>query len=127
MAQRAHADPAAVPLSAVVGANVYARRVLRIPRMSQGTLADLSGVNTDTIGRIEAARDPAKRQLAIRLDTLEAIAAALGCSVADLVRLDATTRVYLHGGTLRDHLRAIHGTGTPREAPVQMPLIATVP
>lgn len=97
MAQKADRDEGSgLPLSSIVAANVYARRVLRIPKMSQGALAAAAGLDVDTIGRIEAGRDPAKRQMRIRLDTIERLAEALGCEPLDLLRFDSTTRVYLN-------------------------------
>lgn len=88
------------PLAAIIGANVFRLRRYRMQVLSQKALAERAGVDINTVQKIEAGRDASKRQLAIRIDTLEALADALGCEPADLLRYDASTRVYLYGGGL---------------------------
>ena len=79
------------PLASIVGANVYRLRVLRLPKMSQEALANAAGLGINTVALIEAARDPDRPQNAVRLDTLEAIANALGVDPVELLRWDSTT------------------------------------
>ncbi|MGZ5292889.1 MAG: helix-turn-helix domain-containing protein [Actinomycetota bacterium] len=80
------------PLASIVGANVYRLRVLRLPKMSQGQLARAAGVAVNTVAMVEAARDPARRQNSVRLDTMEALADALGVDPSDLLAWDEATR-----------------------------------
>jgi transcriptional regulator with XRE-family HTH domain len=80
----------------VVGTNVYRLRVMKVPKWSQDRLAEAAGVAINTVALIEQARDPAKPQSMIRLDTLERLASALGVAPADLLREDGATRAMLH-------------------------------
>jgi hypothetical protein len=52
------ARKAPLPSTAIVGANVYRLRVLRLPKLSQDGLANLSGVSVETI-----ANDPRTPEL----------------------------------------------------------------
>jgi transcriptional regulator with XRE-family HTH domain len=78
-------------LATIVAANVYRLRVLKVPKWSQGKLATLSGLSRETIRVIEDGRDPDKEANNLRLDTLEALANALGVPAWELVRWDSTT------------------------------------
>lgn len=84
-----------LPISTILGLNVYRFRVLRVPKLTQKTLAAQSGISLTTIQGIEAARDPVKDQFFPQLNTLEALAVALGVEVRDLVDHDQATRVWL--------------------------------
>jgi transcriptional regulator with XRE-family HTH domain len=75
-------------LSVVVAANVYRLRVLKIPKWSQGRLAQEAGVDISTIQNIEGPRDPSKRANSPQLDTIEKIADALGIEPAELLVWD---------------------------------------
>lgn len=94
-------------LSAILGANVYRLRVLKVPRWSQGRLAEQAGVGLTTIRDIEAARDPDKPDYSTRLDVVERLARALNADPADLLRYDGSTRVYLQGRRPGRHLAAV--------------------
>jgi transcriptional regulator with XRE-family HTH domain len=72
------------PAVAIVGANVYRLRVLRVPKLSQEDLHERSGVATETIRLLEQSRDQAKPPLNPRLSTLDKLAAALDVTVNDL-------------------------------------------
>lgn len=111
------------PLLTVVGGNVYRRRVLRIPRMSQEELARVSGVALNTIAVLEAARDPDRNVKANspKLVTLELLADALGCEPADLLRWEPeATRAFRNG---QRPLSAVRGRGHPTDGPRQSPLV----
>lgn len=83
----------------IVAANVYAARHAKDPRWSQEKLAREAELSVDTIRLIESAKDGGGRANALRLDTLAAIADALGVDASDLLRWDVeATRVYLQGG-----------------------------
>jgi transcriptional regulator with XRE-family HTH domain len=80
------------PLAQIVGANVYRLRVLKIPVWSRDKLATLSGLDRETIRRLEEARDPGKDSNSnVRLSTLEGLANALGVDPVELLRWDSTT------------------------------------
>jgi DNA-binding Xre family transcriptional regulator len=83
-------------LSTIVGANVHGLRVLTVPKLSQDDLARRAGIHVETVRMIEAARDPSKRQLDVRLSTIRALADALGVQPADLLAYDSPTRVWLN-------------------------------
>ncbi len=85
--------PASPPPMAIVGANVYRLRVMRIPKLSQEALAEKAGVALNTLTAIEAARDADRPQPNPKINTLQAIADALGVSLAELFRQDSDTRV----------------------------------
>jgi transcriptional regulator with XRE-family HTH domain len=94
VAQRREVEqtPEQPPILVVLGANVYRRRVLRVPKMSQDTLGELGDVAVSTIQAIESGRDPAKPTPPYpQLDTIEKLARALGCGVDDLLRWDRGT------------------------------------
>lgn len=107
------------PLAAIVGANVYRLRVLRLPKMSQKALANAAGVALNTVAMVEAARDPSRLQNSVRLDTIEALAGALGVEAAELLAWDEATRVYLDANP--SHLKAVAGSG--RGGGGQVPLM----
>jgi transcriptional regulator with XRE-family HTH domain len=113
------------PLLQVVGENVYRRRVLRLPKLSQEELSRRSGVALNTIAVLEAARDPAKAPKANspKLVTLELLAEALGCEPWDLLRWDSATRVKRNGAK-RPRLDIVAGQGNGSE-PSQQPLLGS--
>jgi transcriptional regulator with XRE-family HTH domain len=90
-AGRSDAPIERLPALVVLGRNLYRRRILRIPRMSQKQLAEVSGVAVNTIGALESARNPEKAGAVSfpQLDTIEELARALGCTVADLLDEEA--------------------------------------
>jgi len=94
MAQKQKERPPRLPITAWLGENVYRRRTLRFPRMSQEALAEASGLGVNTIQSIEKGRDPARKVNWPQLDTLEKLATGLGCDVADLLEEPSDTRVW---------------------------------
>ena len=124
MAQRVvdERPPERPPTAAILGANVYRRRVLRLPKMSQEKLAEVSGVAVNTIYEIEAGRDPERATSnSPQLNTLEKLAAGLGCEPADLLRWEPeATRANLKG---KRHLSAIDGGRTGPRDVIQAPLL----
>lgn len=99
MQQRRELPPEKASSAAILGANVYRLRVmrgLRGEKLSQAGLGRLAGVTVNTISAIEGARDPGSGvQSNPRLGTIEAIADVLGATVAQLLREDDETRVFL--------------------------------
>lgn len=100
-----------VPSTAILGANVYRRRVLRVPKLSQQGLATMSGVSVETIRLLEQNRDVTKPQLSPQFDTLDRVAAALGCEVHELLEQSPTPSKPT--GRPR-HLRSVPDTGDAR-------------
>jgi DNA-binding Xre family transcriptional regulator len=89
-------------LPVVVAANVRRLRTTKEPKWSEEKLARKAELSRDTIRNIEDARDPTKGSNALRLDTLERIAQALGVEPARLLEWDPEAmRVYLHGARAR--------------------------
>lgn len=116
-------SPDSQPLSVVVAQNVYRLRVMKVPKWSQVTLAEKSGLSRNTIAAIEDARDPDKSATALRLDTLERIADALGVPAAELL----ISRVTRDGKV--PHLALVASRAGPplsSNAPIQPPLIRGV-
>lgn len=107
-----------------LGENLYRRRVLHLPKITQPKLAELSGVSINTIAVLEAQRDPARigKPNYPQLDTVERLAVALGCKVAALLE-DEPTRVKRGGNPLGSprQLELIPGEGTDNQ-PIQSPL-----
>jgi len=113
--------PERPPIAVILGANVHRRRVLRLPKMSQERLAELSGVGVNTIQRIEASWDPPKAWNRARLDTIDQLAAALGCDPADLLRWEPeATRAEFKG---KRHLSALPGGRQEPRPAIQPPLL----
>jgi len=81
-------------LSVIVAANVYGLRRAKEPPWSQEKLARHAELSAATIRVVEGARDPGRNSNALRLDTLERIADALGVDPARLLEWDPeATRV----------------------------------
>lgn len=122
MAQRrVPLDPVPPPIRVVLGENVYRRRVLRVPKMSQDDLAEAAGVAANTIQAIESGRDPAKVPPSYpQLDTIEKIAGALGCTVDDLLRWEPeASRPLLNAAGLAHRLEVVPPLGKPEPPPVR--------
>ena len=95
------------PASAIVGANVYRLRVLRVPKLSQEALHERSGVAVETIRLLEQSRDLSKPQLNPQLDTIDRLAAGLGVEPATLFQSATPSKPT---GQPR-HLRSVPDTG----------------
>lgn len=130
LAQRREAqDPEVPPILVVLGANVYRRRVLRVPKMSQDRLAELADVAVSTIQAIESGRDPSKPVPPYpQLDTIEKLAQALGCSVDDLLRWDPATPSYLSGKSRlgpKSHPLRVLPTPRSTDSPSSQPAVVS--
>lgn len=108
-------------LRVVLGTNVYRLRVMKLPKMSQGDLADRAGLSEETVRLLEQGRDPSRKGLSVRLDTIDAIADALEVDPAELLRWDDATRVFLTGNPPSLELVQGGGKGGRSQPPILVP------
>jgi transcriptional regulator with XRE-family HTH domain len=82
-----------MPLERIIGTNVWCLRELRYPSITQQELATKAGLSVNTIIKVESNRHPDRPTVAVRTDTIQALADALDVPALALV----STKPYVEG------------------------------